>query len=426
MRRRGLLALALVACAGCATWLGVGEDSRLAVWVASAQADRGLELREPVRLELISQEAVPELLREELEAAVPREQTARLRDAYAALGVLPPDFDLFEAQLELHKQAIAGLYSPRRRTLFVLEGEAASATIDAIAVHEVVHALQHQHFADTVELMMALRRNDVVQLAIASELEGDATLTMLAGTPLTRAPSAAAPMEKAMRAELAKPSPETAHLPLLLRASLYFPYGAGTVYAAQRYAEAQNPGLDAALRNPPLATALVLDPASRAPVEFVRLPAAALAARLAPRECSAGEDNVAGAFTLDVLFATALEQAEREALARVWRGDRFVHLDCGEKWELVWLTRWDSPESAERFARAYAKVAAAVGANAPLSGAPVALVRDRTVLVITPGARAHADWLLAASEIRTYTDFLAWRADGCFPETPCPTSPEGE
>jgi hypothetical protein len=42
------------------------------------------------------------------------------------------------------------------------------------------------------------------------------------------------------------------------------------------------------------------------------------------------------------------------------------------------------------------------------------------VLVITPGARAHADWLLGAAEWRSYPDFAAWRADDCFPETPCP------
>ena len=425
MRRSSWLALgfALLACAGCATLFGggAGTDTRLDVWLANAQELRGLKLEAPVRLELIEQQAVPALLRAELEDALPAEEAARMRDAYAALGVLSPDLDLLEAQLQLHTETIAGLYSPQRKTLFVLDEVANSAAIDAIAVHEVVHALQHQHFPDTIALMMGLRRNDDAQLAIASELEGDATLTMLAGTPLTRAPSAAVTIQKAMRAELANPSASTANAPLLLRASLYFPYSAGTMYAAQRYAAHENDGLDSALRNPPLATARVLDPESTAPVEFVRLPTAELATRLAPRACRAGDDNVAGALTLDVLFDATLDEPGRTLLAHTWRGDRFAQIDCGKQWELIWLTRWDSPEAARHFASEYLRVAPAVAANSPLSGTPEVIVRGRSALVITPGASAQADWLLAHSEVRTYHDFLAWRADGCFPETPCPT-----
>lgn len=159
-------------------------------------------------------------------------------------------------------------------------------------------------------------------------------------------------------------------------------------------------------------------------MEFVRLPQALLAEQLAPRACALGDDNVAGALTLQVLFDTYGSSADVASLIRGWSGDRFLQIDCTESWELVWLTRWDSQADASRFASAYREIADAIAASAKLSGAPEVIVRDRTALVVTPGLRALADAILANSEIRAYARYADWRRDDCFPESPCPVAGE--
>ncbi len=164
----------------------------------------------------------------------------------------------------------------------------------------------------------------------------------------------------------------------------------------------------------------MLAPEDTDPVEFVRLPAAELVERLEARDCTAGDDNVAGALTLRVLFAEYGSEADIGGLLRGWAGDRFLQLDCGETWELVWLTRWDSDDAAAEFASAYRAIADAVAANAKLAGVPEVIVRGRTAVVVTPALRAHANWILESSEIRAYASFAEWRRDDCFPESPCP------
>lgn len=429
MRRALLLALGLAAIAACALF-AEPEDPRLAPWKTQASALRGLQFETPVRLAWVSQAQIPGVIRGELEELLTPEDARRYRDAYAALGVLPPEIDFVETMLALQSQMLAGLYSPRRRTLYVLDSlrddpNSASPGQSLIVVHELVHALQDQHAPQTLALLTGLRRQDDVVGALSAVLEGDATLTMLGagaapGDADKRNERTAAVVHEAMLAQLAHPDGEMAAVPRLLRESLLFPYAFGTPLSARRFAAAGNIGLDAALRDPPLSTLRVLVPDDTDPVEFIRLPEAALAQRLAERGCLLGDDNVAGAVTLGVLFEDYGGALDLDTVLRGWSGDRFLQIDCAGTWELVWLTRWESDEAAARFAAAYRAIAPAVGANAPLSGPPEAVLRGRTALVLTPGVRAHAEWLFDASEIRAYSRFSEWLADGCFPETPCP------
>jgi hypothetical protein len=430
VRRVWLLLLVLAAGAASPAFFARRDDPRLAAWRTQASALRGLAFEAPVRLDWFGEAEVKDVIREELAGVYTRESARRYRDAYAALGVFPPGLDLLETMLELQSQAIAGMYSPRRRTLYVLESlrddaSGADPGQSLIVVHELVHALQHQHFPELLALLTGLRRQDDVVGALSSALEGDATFTMLgvradADGADGRNEETAAFVRDGMLAELEREGGAFAEAPRLLRESLIFPYAHGTPLAARSFARDGSAGLDASLREPPLSTLRVLFPEDADPVEFVRLPVAELVARLGRSACQAGDDNVAGALTLQVLFAEYGAAADGDALLRAWSGDRFAQIDCGETWELVWLMRWDSTEAAQRFATAYRTIADGVAAHAQLAGPPSVVVRERSALVVTPGLLAHADWLLDASEIRAYAGFAEWRADDCFPESPCP------
>jgi hypothetical protein len=362
-----------------------------------------------------------DIVRAELEATYDGEQ-ARYRDAYVALGALPPNFDLVEGLLALYEEQLLGLYSPRKRTMYVL-AEPTAGYAAPVVVHEFVHALQHQHFGRTFAVALELRRNDDLVSALGAAMEGDASLTMLGvevGSPFQRDVPSAERMRTMFRTSLVRPNGVMAQVPVLLRVGLVFPYAEGTVFAARRYVNGGNAALDRTLRNAPISTAELSFPGHDPPVEFLDLPRRALAERLAARGCELGSDNVAGALTLQALFEHHAGPADRETLTRTWRGDRFLQLACGGTWELVWFTRWSSNEAARDFAGRYRAIAVSIGELAPLSGTPRVVVDGKTALVVTPGVLDQVASVLEGTEIRSYRDFEAWFADACFPESPCP------
>jgi hypothetical protein len=432
----GLCTVLVGACA-----LGVagsrGGREEFAAWRTAASALRGLPFRDAgllgrwlagrpaLHLRWILPAEIGAVLRDELGRVLPMGEADGYRDAYATLGVLPREIDLLDTLLSLQEEQLVGLYSAYRRTMYVVHDPAGTGGHDPsmIVIHELVHALQHQHFPDTIRVLQALRHDDDVVTAMASALEGDASLTMMAfgaREGVGRSPAEAARVRDSMLADIAMPSGRMAEVPRLLRVSLIFPYAYGTVLAAARYAADGNAGLDALLAEPPLSTERVRFADETAPVEFLRLPLAGLAARLASRGCSVGHDNVAGALTLGVLFEEHGGDDAPEPLLRGWAGDRFLHVGCPAGPELAWVTRWDTEPAARAFAAAYARIAPSVAAAAGLAGPPRVAVDGRTAWVLSPGLESERDLLRAGLESRSYPTWRAWHAAGCFPADRCP------
>ena len=419
------------------------EDGFAALRITTARI-RGLEFLEPVAIHEVARDDVLELVRFELEEAQPASYAEASRDAYAALGVLPVDIDLIDTWLRLHHEQLIGMYSPSRRAMFVVaqpaqpDGYAAEVTV----THEMIHALQHQHFEQTVALLRGLRRNDDVLTGISAAMEGDAFLSMFAGSSgpvFKRSLETAKRLRRGMLVELSDPTGNLALVPRLLRVSLVFPYAHGVVIAARAYGGEScsswlpvelwapawcrgNRGLDRMLESPPLSSGRVLFPDQRVSVEFLDLPLDALSAQLRGRGCTQAFDNVVGSMTLGVLLEDfRAPDAEIEALLPAWRGDRFAYLTCPESREFAWLSRWDTAESAQRFARVYASIAPALAADR-LSAPPRVHTAGRSALVLTQGLSAARDRILAGTETRAYASFRDWVEDDCFPESPCPAA----
>jgi len=426
MRRALAVSLAL-GCAACASLWPFGDDARrLAEWQHKTVSLRGLEFERDVALRWVTRDDLPALLRDEAGDELEPARVTDEHDSYAALGALDPGVDLAKETMALYESQLAGLYSPKRNTLFVsddMRGPLKSFLLDSIVVHELTHALQDQHFPETLHLMLDLDGEDDLVRALSGTVEGDASITMVGALPggaKAETVEVADELRDSMLAELDKPDSDIGRAPRLLAVGLVFPYAYGTVAAARLYEQNGNAGLDSALRDPPLSTVQVLHPGIRGPIDFIRLPLDELRADPATAACTQGRPNVAGALTMRVLFEATLKGDALEKMVSAWRGDRFVRLDCGGKWELFWLTRWDSAESAQRFAAAYGARAAEIAGRTRLSG-PVALtVSGSSALAVTPGLRGRVDELLHAAEIRSYPDFRAWLADGCFPEKACP------
>ncbi|MCP4005007.1 MAG: hypothetical protein GY725_12505, partial [bacterium] len=230
---------ALALSAACIALAPERDSSEVTRWKQQAVQLRELDFVQPVRFERLNSEDIAEVVRGELEASITPEFMEKYRDAYAALGFLPPEIDLLRTMQSLYESEIAGLYSTRRRTMFVLEemDDSRTATEDSTVIHELVHSLQHQHFGNTLELMQALRHNDDVATAMGAVVEGDASFTMLGANPAStygRNLNSATHLRDAMLMSLVSPQGMMAQVPHLLRSSLLFPYAHGTVFSAHQ------------------------------------------------------------------------------------------------------------------------------------------------------------------------------------------------
>jgi len=403
---------------------GVSDGERVPEWMRRAEELRGLEFQRSVEVRPLVRSEVARAIRAEIEAMMPPDQVEAYRDAYVALGVLPPGHDLVATFSNIYGAQMVGRYSRRERTLYLLEGDLRGGySRETVAVHELVHALQDQHFGLTMALSEELRHNDDLVSALAGVIEGDATFTMLGAQdrdPTTeRTLEAAEEFRSGMLQELTLDFGPLSQAPRLIQVSVIYPYAYGVVMAAHRYGQLGNRGLDDLLRNAPLSTLELLfsQPGrrQRTSVDFIELPLESWRESLAREGCQARHHNVAGSLTLRALFQDYGAPGS-QGLESAWRGDRFVRVDCDTGTQLIWLSRWDSEASAARFVESYTSIAPVIAERAGLAAVPRALASGRSVVVRTPAMARWADELLAQPRIRSYVNFSSWLEQGCFGE----------
>jgi hypothetical protein len=229
-----------------------------------------------------------------------------------------------------------------------------------IIVHELVHALQDQHFdLRTIEELDPMSDAATARSALA---EGDATLTMtsfLAGGNVEELPGAG----DAMKTLLASPDAledaasdfpggaDLAKAPAWIRDSLLFSYVHGFGFCLEVKRVGGQKLLDRAFAtDPPQSSEQILHPekwhGKRDDPVVLRWPD--LAAALSGwKMLSEGE---AGEATLQTLLRPgSRDRGKADAAAAGWGGDHFVVYGKDGRRLLVWWTEWDSAADAREF-----------------------------------------------------------------------------
>ena len=181
-----------------------------------------------------------------------------------ALGLLGPDEDAAELQLQLLGEQVLGFYDDdARRMVVVVEGEF-DAEAQMYYAHEYAHALQDAAFGiDSLET--DAEGEDDQSLARTSLMEGDASVTMLAWAFANLTP------EELIGIATPTQVPDMTGIPSWMIAQLQFPYYDGLEWAS---ALVGNPiaapdfgPIDAAFGAPPDSTEQIADLAKWDPRE---------------------------------------------------------------------------------------------------------------------------------------------------------------
>ena len=302
MRPLRLAALLLALLAGAAT-ATAGTGSGLTAVVQKAEQLRGLQTTHPLAVSAVGAAGMRRVVAGELAHEREPRSDAAWNEALHLLGVLGRGQSLAAVQRAQFAGQVAGLYVPRGGRLYVLA--AGGKAPRSVIVHEVVHALQDEHFHLTRGPFAAHPQDHDEELATTALVEGDATEVQeryVAGL------SPGDLVGELATALGAVPSGTGAHTPAYLERQLLFPYTAGDAFVKALRARGGQRLLDRAFAHPPRTTAAVLDPARY------------LAGDPPPQAVSLPPQSYAFTTTFGAEDVAAL--TGKDALARGWLGGR--------------------------------------------------------------------------------------------------------
>jgi hypothetical protein len=206
--------------------------------------------------------------REELAAQMKRDVLADLdpilvrgiTENLYALGAVPADHDYLQTILVILGSQLAGYYDPRDKAMFLLDdlgADGAAATL----WHELVHALQDQHYDLQPKLKWSPGRGDSMS-AVQALAEGDATSAMLdvmlAPQGQTALDLPAGMLGKSMG--VIEALPELDGVPPILKRSLVAAYADGLAFVNALRERGGFAAVDAAWRDLPTSTEQILHP----------------------------------------------------------------------------------------------------------------------------------------------------------------------
>ncbi len=397
-----MLALAVSGCGGQTSQssMVVSSNPELAVIgeeLLPRLAERsGMDLSHPVRIEARSREQLVRYLRLKLDEDLPEDEARARRDTYALLGLVEPDLGLRDLLLSLYTEQVAGFYDPDSTALFVLDDQP-EAAIEALLLHELVHAVQDQNVR-LDELVDPARGNDAVTAAQAA-IEGHATLVMFeylteqaVGSPidLSQIPDFESQVRPALTG-VSQQFPALADAPRIIRESLLFPYIEGAVFVQRLWADGE--------RHNPLGP---LMPNSTEQVVYANANRSTDLAIFVDKGKVVLRDGL-GAFELQIFLEEVLEISGGVAgegaagdIAAMWDGDQYVLVESSDgDQHLVWVVLWSDEDGHYQFTKR-------IGSHADNLGGKVLVerivVEGRSATLLQIGGSVDAMVELAPSE----------------------------
>jgi hypothetical protein len=265
---------------------------------------------------------------------------------------VPRTFDLYALAHRYFGDSIAGFYDPATKEMVIISSSRdVNALEQWVYAHEFMHALQDQHFG--LAFVSDTSIGNEQQLARRALAEGEAELLQrlyVDGGYFSRDD-----LIEIFNISQRMRQRDVAYMPPVLVNSFLFPYTSGLEFVETLYQRGGWTAVTTAWQNPPQSTEQILHPqrylAGDTP-QLVTLP---------PLTDTLGvgwdliTEEVFGEFYLREFLSQRLSEAEVDAAATGWGGDRYAVYWQAEQDHVVMLLRhtWDTLQDSHQFASAF-------------------------------------------------------------------------
>ena len=362
-----------------------GADGELQRAAAEVAQLRKLAVLEAIRSVRLPREALAEKVRFQMVRDTPEEWVEGQTRLLRLLGLVPDDFDYVTAFVRLLEHQLAGFYDPAKKTMFVASDLPRLGEQETV-IHELVHALQDQHFRLGAELEARLDAPDALT-ALHLLAEGDAMSVTLAAQ-LAAQGVALERLDERLVAEHLRRSLEDVHpeMPGIVKRAAVAPYVDGFAFVQALRREGGWARVDEVWKRPPRSTEQALHPEKYRRDEGWQ--------NLKPlgagpwSKCRLVHTGMLGEQALALVLEEWLSADDARTTSAGWDGDRASVFDCGSAGEgLVWRLAYDDEASRETALGTLAQL----WTNCPGDGGPAREVRrigEELVLVALGGSGA--------------------------------------
>lgn len=311
---------------------------------------RQLPVLRPVQSTAESRAQIEQMILRNLDRSTTPAEMHAVEVTLKKLGLAPADFQFRPLVVRLLTEQVAGYYDPKAQQFHLADWIDVDGQKPVMA-HELVHALQDQHFN--------LRRfedwpkgDSDAELAAHALIEGDATLAM--SQYIMKNPLRALAFLKSI-GTTGTGSVELEKAPRSLRETLLFPYQEGMTWARMVHQYGGWKGVSEAFTTLPQSSEQILHPEKyfvhEAPVK-ISLPDLRLALGRGWRRI---DEDVNGEWSMYLILDQFLKaSAKSKRAAAGWGGDRYAVYE-NERGQVVYVSvsTWDTEKDAREFFDAY-------------------------------------------------------------------------
>jgi hypothetical protein len=270
-----------------------------------------------------------------------------------AFGLVPSEFQYRPFLIKLLTEQVAGYYDPKAQQFYLadwieLDGQ------KPVMAHELVHALQDQHF-NLKRFEKWPKGDSDAELAAHALIEGDATLAMT--LYMTKNPLVALAFMRSLGSQETT-SAEFKKAPRAIQESLLFPYEEGSAWATQVYKKGGWSMVSAAFNKLPLSSEHILHVDKYLAYEKPVLHVVPEFKTLLGVNWKRVDTDVNGEWGYYLILDQYLnDSAESRRASAGWGGDKFALYEDNRsgKTFVAQISSWDTPNDAKEFFDAYAK-----------------------------------------------------------------------
>lgn len=324
---------------------------------------RALDIKQSVRSSFKTKEEIKHSVVKDLDENTSREDFEASQKTLVKLGLISKSFDLRDYVVQLLREQVAGFYDPKTKEFYLAAWLPLSDQKRVIA-HELVHALQDQHF-NLRRFERWPKGDSDAELAAHALVEGEATLVMIEYDfeqqgmkfDITKVGSLTDSLMEQDNDSDAKNYPVLAGAPKVLKENLQFPYLYGVGFAGAVLKNRSWQALDRSYERLPASTEQIMHP-ERFLVrdDPVKIDVPDLVGALGT-DWKKADADVNGEFGYLVALAEFIPKSGARLAAAGWGGDRYALYENKATGALVLAqyTTWDTENDAKQFFEAYSE-----------------------------------------------------------------------